>query len=584
MPEIAGVEAKSALLSELAIGLSLHRLYAGGSGTDSLRASHERIRQAATTALADGPVEVEVRSARLLIDGRPHHAGGVDRLAGACFARRVEHLVVAAPPSGAELTALFEALSQEPATVAADGGVPTLLAKRGVEAILASEDDPAPESGDELADQLLGMADLDTAGDQALAHALSVELRPDDDAGSLHSRLSTVADDLPDQAAARSPFYRHATGLVAGLPADQQARFGRLVIDAAERDRFSERYLGHLPDDELAELIVRVAEHEGSHPAPLANEVATAHGRHAAVSRLTLDFSVGARLGSDTSDTQPTDSEAARSHPLAAAFPDDAHEGRQLAMTALLDFLANEPRDDQRESVRQAVIHRLRAGVGVGDLQLVTELLYAADASVALDPREALSDVREHVLDAETVSAALRLGAQTAVPVLRPFGAAAVRPLLLSLDPERGAPVVAAAAESLVQLLPPHLEVVTSELIRLPRPAVTELVAVLDRLEEVDVLPLLSRLAGSRDADVLERVVAALRDRAPATTAPVIARIAVRTDDRHVQARCLEALAHQRTDSSRALLDQLAARSSSPLPRRLRRYARTLTSGARRPR
>lgn len=568
-----GEDGRRALLRQLAVGLSVHRLYPNDPGAPAFVAACTRIREQAAQAVAGGPVHVELRSGHLVLDD-DRDDQGLERLAQACFERRVEHLYVVHPPAPDELSALFTTLSTDPTDVEAAGGVATLLERAGVRSMLATEEDPAAAQGEELPEHLASIAAwTEVVADEAVEQALAIRLAPDDDAGSLYARLREAGTSLPEDATARSPFYRHADALLAELPATEQPVFGRLVLDAARSETFAERFLGHLTDHRLAELLVRVAEHEGTHPAVLARELGSAGGRGASLPRLTLDLVSGP--APPWSAPPPTGV-----HPLVAAFPANADQGRALALTALLDVLLHQPRPEHLEAIVQAATGQLRADLLAGDLTAVVELLTTLDWV-----RELTGAGRDHplqrpwsdALDAETVAGlaaeAAAAGDPRRLDHLRPFGAEAIPPLLTVLSADPAPAVRGVVNDTLVRLVPDHLDVVYLEISRQPPEALAQLADVLGRIGGSRVLALLGRLCHHPSALVLLPTIDALAGQHATAAVPLLAAITARTDDRDVQARCVDAIARHGGREGSQQLHTFARRSSSPLPFRLRRRA-----------
>lgn len=555
------------LLRQLAIGLSVFRLYAGDVGVPAVRAAVGRIDTAAGLALAGGPVTVDLRAGRFVgPDGAALDDDGLVRLAAACFERRVEHLEVTAPPRAAELAVLFAALSDPPEEVAAAGGVHARLSSAGVTSLRTREDVPVPVGGQALPDEQLVVASWSQAtADTPTEVPLELDLRPGEDAASLYLRLRVLAAGLPEDVAARSPFYRRAAELVAELPYAEQPVFARLALDEAATVPFAERFLGQLTDLRLAELLVRVAEHEGIHPAVLARGFTAAGGRHPTLHRLALDL-LSVPADDPTAVTDPA--------PLVAAFPADEAAGRELALLACADVLRNAPRPEHLTAIAAAVTAELRAALIAGRTGAVEDLLAVVAAAADADPGGPLRSVLVDTLDGEVVLALLAASAE-AVPSrhLRPFGAHAIGPLLAALgladDDQR--PRVSAM---LVRLLPDHLDVVKAEIPRQSPTTLIGLAAVLGELGGPRLLPVLSRLALHPDPDVLRATVAAVARQDPVSAPPLLAAIATRTGDHDVQRRCIDALAPLGTPAASDALQRLARRGSSPLPPRMRRRAK----------
>lgn len=572
-----GEDGRRGLLRQLAVGLSVHRLYLEDPGAPAFVAACTRIREEAEQALVTGPVHVELRSGHLLLDD-DRDDPGLERLAEACFERRVEHLYVVRPPAPDELSALFTVLSTDPVAVESAGGVAALLGRSGVRSMLATEEDPAAAQGEEVPENLQAIATWteavpDEATGEAIDAALTIRLEPGDTAHRLYARLRRAADTLPEEVSARSPFYRHADMLLAGLPVEQQPVFGRLLLDAAASEAFAERFLGHLTDHRLAELLVRVAEHEGTHPAVLAQQLGSVGARGATLPRLTLD------LVSGPAPARPTPAPATV-HPLVASFPADPGQGRALALTTLLDVLLNRPRPEHLEQILQAASARLRADLLAGDLTGALGLLSTLDRARDLTGggrSHPLQRPRREALDtgtvAELAAGAAASGDPRRMERLHPFGAAAIPPLLAVLSSQRGPAVRGVVNDTLVRLVPDHLDVTYREISRQPPEGLAELAGVLGRIGGARVLPVLNRLALHPSPTVLLPTVAALAGQHPSAAVPLLGAITTRCDDPEVRHECIDAIGRLGGHEAREQLQALAARSSSPLPRGLRRHA-----------
>lgn len=568
-----GEDRRRSLLKQLAVGLSVHRLYPEDPGTPAFVAACTRIRERSEQALSGGPVHVELRSGQLIFDD-DRDDQSLARLAEACFERRVEHLYVVSPPQPEELSALFSVLCTAPAAVDAAGGVATLLDRAGVRSVLATEEEPAAARGAELPAHLTGIADPGAPGvGDAVGAAVRIQLEPDDDARTLYARLGRTAATLPEDAVARSPFYRHADGLVAQLPVAQQPAFGRLLFDAQQTDPFAARFLGHLTDHRLAELIVRVAEHEGIHPATLARQLGGTGSRGATLPRLALDLLDDPVPRSDASPGSPGTQ-------LAVAFPNDPGQGRTLALTALLDVLLNDPRPELLERILLAITEQLRHHLLTDEpspmIELLTVLRRAHDLNGWGGDRP-LQRPWTDTLDAETVAAlavdAERVADSRRTDQIRIFGANAVRPVLEVLSTQPPPAIHRALSDTLATLVSDHLDALYHHLGELPPESLAALAGVLARLGGHRVLPLLDRLALHPSSTVLLPTIDALAGQHPSAALPLLDVVLRRNQDLEVRRHVIEIIAGFDADDARAQLRTLARRSSSPLPFRLRRLA-----------
>ncbi|MEX2549677.1 MAG: hypothetical protein WD638_05595 [Nitriliruptoraceae bacterium] len=575
-PEMADV------LRQLAIGLSVHRLY-DGERVEAATEVAERIAAAVDRALAAGVTDVEVGP-----DGFADVGGdaGLARLAEACFQRRIQHLRLCSRPSEQDLAALFGALSRDPGEIPDAGGVGALLTVAGVDAILVSEDVPDPSTGEASPEDLLPVDRGEETQDPAVDDALAMRLEPGDDADRLLAKLREVAASLPDDATARSPFYRRANELVAQLPDDERTRFDHAILEAVYTDAFAERYVGHLTDVALAELVLRVSRHNGWDPRNLAASVAVRTGRQGNLPRLVLEKAIGSTGTDDHGPlpTAPVDGEVPPTHPLRAGFPEDAADGRRLALAALVDFLGNAPREEQLEALRDAIAARTREDLLAGDAAAVEELIAAVTRGAGLlgGPEGAtLLRAPGKDLDVEAVVGALHLGVQTASRLLRPLGDAAMRPLVGTLEPAQTAATRRTAVEVLRTLGERHLDVVAEAVAGRSAPVQLEAIGVMERIGGQEVLGVLARIAHRSDPALAGRLIDALARLDVPRTPSVLAGVITASRDRGVQRRGLDVLGAATSPAARDLLLQLGSRRSSPLPRRLRRHARKLAGGRR---
>jgi len=271
-------------------------------------------------------------------------------------------------------------------------------------------------------------------------------------------------------------------------------------------------------------------------------------------------------------------------HPLRAGFPADAIDGRRLALTALVDFLANAPREDHLEALRDTIASRTREDLLAGDAAAVDEVIAAVTRGAGLlggPDGEALLRAPGQDLDVEAVVGALDLGAETATRLLRPLGGAVIRPLLGALEPAQTAARRRAAVEVLRTLAARHLDVVAEAVAGRSSAVQLEVIAVMERIGGQEVLGVLARAAHATDPAVTGRLIDALAKLDVPRTPSVLASVITLTRDRTLQRRALDALGAATGPAARDMLLRLGTRGSSPLPWRLRRRARSLARGRR---
>ena len=117
------------LLRQLWLGLAAYRLFPGGSTRPGFAAAVERIDESVHSALAAGPIDVEVRSEGFVLDGTPLPPNeSTERLARACFERRVERVAIGAVPDVRDLERTFAMLSMPPEDLREQGGAEEVCA------------------------------------------------------------------------------------------------------------------------------------------------------------------------------------------------------------------------------------------------------------------------------------------------------------------------------------------------------------------------------------------------------------------------------------------------------------------------
>lgn len=599
---------KSWLLRQLAVGFGVQRLYPGAVNASAFVEAAERIRAAAEEALGAGPVAFEVRSGRFVLSGEAVTDESTQRLAQACYERRIEYLVVEHLPGRAELARWYELLSRDPHDIEEGGGIRVQLAEAEVTAIRAATGAPETASGEELPDELLGLADWASAVDEEPTQMEVAELKlaEGETPEALYARLRTLSERIVRDGSVRSRFFRRAAWLVEELPGHGSARFGRMVIDRIDQDAFAERFVGHLNDRALAMLVMDVAGYEGTSARDLAREVSLAASRHGTLQRLVDMFErrdagePGAGATAGQHDPEAPETAAERGAPgevvvaadqehasLVAAFPADDVEGRQLALTTLVDVLLSGPRREHATAILDNLTEHLHAAVRAGDAGAVEDLIAALDRSheVADATSTALIErLRRSPLDPTVVASAAveraREGSRLHGEVLAPFGAAAIAPTVAAVGADLTEPVARQLAELVTELGAAHPETLREEVAR-QRP---EVIARLVPLLGVGgaSLPLLARLAQRNEPEVQSAVVeAAARSSSPETSA-ILVTVAVRAGA-GLQRRCLDILATQGA-AGREQLVRLGSGAEQPrLPwtRRwlARRHARRIGGG-----
>jgi hypothetical protein len=575
------VGAARALLRQLAIGLSVHRLYPDNPQASAFVAASDRISASVAAALARGPVRIEVRSGRFILDGQPIEADGIDRLAQACFERRVERVGVDAVPTREELSTWFDLLSTDAAWIEQQGGMAAALSARGVGSILATAGAPEPASGEEVPEHLLGLADwVEAVDEEAIVPDIVLQLEPGESGTQLYDRLARLAAGLPADGTRRTSFFQRASWVAGSLPLTDRAEFGRRLIDRLSTEPFAERYAGHLTDVAFAGLIADVAHQEGIDPVALATQVGAEGGRHTTLQQLlaTAPSAPAARVPDAGAGGYPEDAR------LRDAFPQSDEAAHRLAALALVDVLLNDPREDQFDRILANATEQLGAAVAAGEFTAATGVLEALEIVREVGPTAIatrVSQPRSRALTAavvaDAVTAVAASGRSLDPQVFAAFGSAAVEPLIgaLALDPQGR--TAGWLVDALVPLAADHLDAVQAALGRQRPEVVASLVPVIGRAGGNDAVTVLSRLALRSEPLVLRAVVDTLAQQDPVAALPVIALACRTTSDKPIRHHCLDVLAASPGGMGRRHLEELGARGSGPsLPWNARRRARRL--------
>lgn len=554
------------LLRQLARGLSTYRLYPGDVTQPAFRSAAERIQEAAGPALAAGPADAVVRAGRFHVDGHELSDEAADRLADACFSRRVEYLRLDNVPTVDELDALYDALSRDPDEVAAAGGVAALLDARGVASIVASAGAPDTDTAE------------DDDPDDADAALPALTLLPWDTADTLYDRLRAAQETLDEMISARSSFYRRAAGLVAGLDERQQGAFASLVLERIQTDAFAERYAGHLTDPEIADLLTRAARFRGVEPVEAAVAFVRISGRQQTLVAVVRDLVSGG-------PTDAGDAVIGRSASgLRDAFPADADDGRRLALRTLADYLRCDVASEQLERVVGAVTRQLRTEVGDGAAGRVNDLLAVLDdarSDVGSASYDLVVAPRRRALTPQVVARAMRatrVGSQDPADVLRPFGGAAIDALVAALarserSDDRLIAALAMLARDRPATLARHLDHRTWHVVR-------DLAKALRTIGDPVIAPPLVELVRYDHPEVRREALHGLTSLPPTASATALAQAVPTMRTRGEQKEGLDALAGCNAAETPMLLRELAAgRGSHALPWLLRRRARRLARG-----
>jgi len=472
------------LLRQLWLGLAAYRLFPGSSDRPGFAAAVERIGESVRAALAAGLIDVEVRSDGFVLAGTPLPANeSTERLARACFERRVERLVIGAVPDVRELERAFAVLSMPPEDLRERGGAEEMLASAGVRSIVLSALGPsAVEGADHEAEDVV--ANPARVPD---AHLLASQLRIDELAGrsgtqaeALFERLRGLVSDLSIEAGQEIDLHATVHDVVTDLPAELRRSLVELLVDRVRDDPLAERLIGTMSNAELTRALVDLGRDGRRDPVELATHLAAAGVRHLDLVDLTEALEAGreeagtilagleavgvdlTQPGTDSPEGSVTDALAGY---LAATERDDVRtiqatlprtdEQRQTsALLALHDYVTLERDDERMGEVLSLWAEGLQGAIGMRDPVRVRELVdsvrYALEG--AGDERQSLygSYVRQ-ALAPETVLALVDTaraedGGATVHEVLDPFGDLGVEvllDLLAEADRERRAHLLA---------------------------------------------------------------------------------------------------------------------------------------------
>ena len=476
--EVAG------LLRQLWLGLAAYRLFPGSSNRPGFAAAVERIGESVRPALAAGPIDVEVRSDGFVLVGTPLPANeSTERLARACFERRVERVAIGAVPDVRDLERAFTILSMPPEDLRGRGGAEEMLASAGVRSIVLSALGPsAVEGADHEAEDVV--ANPARVPD---AHLLASQLRIDDLAGrsgtqaeALFERLRGLVSDLSIEAGQEIDLHATVHDVVTDLPAELRRSLVELLVDRVRDDPLAERLIGTMSNAELTRALVDLGRDGRRDPVELATHLAAAGVRHLDLVDLTEALEAGREeagtilagleaVGVDLTQPRTDGPEGSVTDALAgylaaterddvrtiqATLPRTDEQRQTSALLALHDYVTLERDDERMGEVLSLWAEELQGAIGMRDPVRVRELVdsvrYALEG--AGDDRQSLygSYVRQ-ALAPETVLALVDTsraedGGATVHEVLEPFGDLGVEvllDLLAEADRERRAHLLA---------------------------------------------------------------------------------------------------------------------------------------------
>ncbi len=497
-------KAYAELARQLALALSSYRLYPGELTQPGFMAAGERVRAAATVALAGGDVHLEIQHGQMSSpEGDLADNDHITRLAIACFERRVEHLEILEPPSDQELAAFGEALSRTVEEVEAAGDIATLLEKAGVTSIHAGT--AQPRASDDELDALLASLSEDLLDlwkqvqdpDRMAANLLvrGSSANPAQTAQDIYRRFRTLHAVLPEELTARKDFFRNLSRALAALPQSVSREFTATVVTRVEKDGFANGYAGDLSDAELARIIVELGRDQGPDPIDVARRVVASTGRRASVVDLitnrlrdqaeiddVLDAGQVVTATSDSEDQRRVrqsmadalagrlvDKQNSDATYLRELYPATREDYEILTMLSLRDYLL---RDDDLERVERVLdvwaagVREAVRGTELARLDRLIDVIEDPRAAASADePRRAAFDLAvDAAVDAALVAdlvAQLRDGSRDEAGVrdlLSRFGGIALDAVLDQLGIEEGRGARAQLVSLAVELAPGHLD------------------------------------------------------------------------------------------------------------------------------
>jgi hypothetical protein len=494
--EVAG------LLRQLWLGLAVYRLFPGSSDRPGFVAAVERIGEFAGSALASGPIDVEVRGEGFVLAGKALPGSDpTERLARACFERRVERVTIAALPEVHDLERAYAVLSMPPDELGEQGGAEEVLHSAGVKSIVLSALGPsAVEGADHVAEDVV--AHPARVPD---AHVLASQLRIDDLSGApgmraeaLLERLRGLVSELSIESGRQIDLHATVNDVVTELPPELRRSLVELLVDRVREDPLAERLIGSMSNGELTRALVDLGRDGRRDPVELATHLAAAGIRHLDIVDLTAALEAGreeagtilagleevgvdlTQPGTDAPGASVTDALAGY---LAATERDDVRtlqatlprtdEQRQAsALLALRDYLALEADTERLGEVLSLWAEGLQGALRERDPARVRELLESVREALRGSGEERGSLFGAYVRQALSPEAVLALVASarnegdgaSAPEVLEPFGDHGVEVLLDLLADEGDRERRALLLGALRQVARGHLTPVMSRL------------------------------------------------------------------------------------------------------------------------
>jgi hypothetical protein len=631
--EDARVPQVAALLKQLWLGLAAYRLFPGSVDRPGFVAAVGRIDAAARTALATGPVDVEVRGDRILHEGvelpDDEH---LQKLALACFERRVERLTVIGVPEVEDLNRLYAVLSRGVDDLDEQGGAGEALRSSGVDAIELSRVGPAPVEGADHTPE--GMEPEPGTARGPIADVLASELMvedlhgsPDDQAETLISRLSALFSEPPPEASSPIDLDSAVHDAVTELPPELRRSVVDRLVERVRSDPVAERLIGTMSNAELTRALIDLGREGKRDPVQLAKELAQAGVRQLDIVDLTAALAAGRedagtivtgleQLGIQLDETgtgAPSGSVMqVLADYLSATENDDVRAMREIiaageeelrshAILALGDYLVAETDLERTEEVLDLWAIEIRGALlerDVAQVHALLEPVREAFLGTADDRRSLFEAYVRRTLDRQLVSRLVEVdtseGDSVVPDLLASFGAVGVDVLLDLLAEEEDRNRRAQFLGVLRRTVRENVDPVTDRLSDPRWYVVRNAVSLLGSVGGQPMLPRIEQAAEHESPAVRREVASALVAAGGPAAVPSLSRLA-EVDDPEVRRRAVTALgalvgreagealaAVARTSHDRGLrihaLEELAARPDGP------ELLRELASSSSRPR
>jgi len=558
-----------ATLRQLWLGLSTYRLYPENPNRPGFAPAVERVALAANEALATGPVDVEVRGDRIVWEGEPlPQDDALDRLARACFERRVERLTVLSVPDAADLERLYEVLSRPAPDLEEAGGAEAALRDSGVASVSLSPIGPGPvEEADHVPEELVSTPLDERLDADVLASELMVEDlggTPQDQAETLLRRLRHVLGDTSTAVGSRIDTHAAIHDLMGDLPDDVRRSFVELLVDRVAQDPVAERLIGTMSNADLTRALVDIGRSGRRDPVELARHLAVAGARHLDIIDLTKALAAGhedagtiiaglEQLGIDVDriDEAPgggsvlevlagylRDTENDDVRAVQAAVHASAEETRGLQAMALADYLALETDVERAGEALGIWADELRDALRRRDERAVHSLLQPVREALLGTGEERPALFRTYVrrvLEEGVVVDAVIADAADEEPrlasLLEPFGEEGVEALLdlVSDEEDRGRRALLLGA--LRRIVPGHPKLVAARLSDERWYVVRNAVSLLGSAGDPSALPRIAEVARHPSPEVRQEVPAALAAAGGAAAVPDLVGLALGPDE-----------------------------------------------------